>query len=126
MRDRGDIVIGWLTKLAVALAVVAVVLFEAVSLGVSRVSVQEVANDAAREAAHAYRESHNVRNAYAAALRIADDNDATIPADQFTVFKDGTVVLTAHKTARSMILFRFDATKDVLEARAEGRARFGS
>lgn len=124
--DRGDIVLGWLTRLTLVLAVLAVIGFEGVSLGLSRISAQEVANDAAREAAHTYRDTRNVQDAYAAAVRIADEGDATIEPDEFFVMKDGTVVLTARKTARSMILYRFGATKDVLEAEAEARARSGT
>lgn len=122
--DRGSIVIGWLVKLAVVLTLFAVVGFEFVSIGLAKLSVQDTADSAAREASHHYRQNRSVQRAYEEALKIAAEKDVTIKPEEFTITRDGTVTLTAHKTANSTFLSRFDQTKDMVEVKAEATARF--
>ena len=94
-RDRGDIVLGWLTRLVVALAVVAVIGFDAVQVGLANVQLQDQANAAAAAARDAYAEHHDVTQALAAAevsAHGANSGDAVVPGS-LSVARDGTVSL---------------------------------
>ena len=66
--DRGDIVLGWLTKLTVALAVVGLVGFDAVALGATRFQAEDHAQTAARVAVESWATDKNLQKAYDAAL----------------------------------------------------------
>ena len=124
--DWGGIVIGWLAKLALVLALVAAVGFEFVSLGHAKLSVQAVANDAAREAAQNYGHNRDLRRAYQEAVSVASEHDATIRPEEFTIEADGTIRLTVRKTADSSFLHRWDTTKGWLDVDAEAKSRFTS
>lgn len=106
--DRGDIVLGWLTKLVVVLAVLGVIGFDLVALGVGRLQAEDRATAAARAAAGAWSGDKDVQAAYEAALaRLAEEGggvDDTIDPGSFTVAPDGTVTLTLRHTAPTLII----------------------
>lgn len=92
--DRGDIILGWLTKLTASLAVVGVLGFDAVSLGAGRFQAEDHAQQAARAAVEAYSSSRDLQKAYDAAVaEVLDDGD-TIETGSFTVAPTGAVTLT--------------------------------
>ena len=51
--DRGDIIGSWLIRVTLGLAVAGVVLFDAISIGSAKISLQDTAQGAAREAVDA-------------------------------------------------------------------------
>ncbi len=76
--DRGGIVLGWLTKLTVALALAGIVLFDAISIGSTRATVADDGSYAAHQAADAWAETKDIQLAYAAATSAAlEQNPAT-------------------------------------------------
>jgi hypothetical protein len=91
--DRGDIVLGWLTRVVVVLAVVALLGFDGVQVGLSTVQLQDQANQAATAGRDAYAQHHDM----AAALKAADakakeDNlQNTVVKGSFLVERDGAV-----------------------------------
>lgn len=107
--DRGDIVLGWLTRLTVTLAVLGVIGFDLLSIGVGRLQVQDRAANAAAAARSAWQDSRNVQLAYTAALAsLAADGasqDVIDPA-QFSVTPDGTVTLTVTHQATTLLAGR--------------------
>lgn len=123
-RDRGDIVIGWLTRLLVVLAIFGVIAFEAVSLGVAHVRTQDLAAEAAREGSQDYHRNKNVQSAYQVAVAIAAQKQGTIEPEEFFVEDDGTVQVTVHREAGSLVLYRFGATRKWLQVEETARARF--
>ena len=106
--DRGDIVLGWLTKLVVVLAVLGVVGFDVVALGVGRLQAEDRAQAAARAAVSSFSSSKDVQTAYEAALgQLAEDGGAledTIDPSSFTVAPDGAVTLTLRHTAPTLLV----------------------
>ena len=106
--DRGDIVLGWLTKLVVVLAVLGVVAFDLVALGVGRLQAEDRAAAAARAAVSSWSSSKDVQAAYEAALaRVAEDGGAledTIDPGSFRVDPDGAVTLTLRHTATTLVV----------------------
>lgn len=104
MDDRGDIVLGWLTKLVAALAVLGVIAFDLISLGTTRFQAEDHAQLAARAAVESWKSNKNLQAAYEAAVaEVLEDGDTIDPAS-FAVSPDGEVTLTLQRTAPTMVL----------------------
>jgi hypothetical protein len=104
MNDRGDIVLGWLTKLVATLAVLGVIGFDLISLGTARFQAEDHAQAAVRAANDAYQGSTNVQAAYDAALAEVVEHGDTIDPQTFSIGPDGTITLTLHRTAPTMVV----------------------
>lgn len=103
--DRGDIVMGWLTRLAVALAVVAVLGFDAVQVGLANVQLQDQANDAAAAARDAYAGHHDINDALIAATSSArgENADDVLVPGSLVVAHDGSVTLTLTRPIHTVV-----------------------
>jgi len=102
--DRGDIVLGWLTKLTVALAVVGLVGFDAVALGATRFQAEDHAQTAARAAVASWSADKDLQKAYDAALaEVAADGD-TLDAEAFSVAPDGAVTLRLRREVPTLLI----------------------
>jgi hypothetical protein len=113
--DRGGIVLGWLTKLIVVLSITGLVGFDLVSLGASRLQAEDHAQTAARTAAEAYSGPKDLQAAYEAALaEVVADGD-TIDPQTFGFAPDGTVTLTLHRTAPTLLVHKVSALRDYTE-----------
>ncbi len=106
MDDRGDIVLGWLTKLVVVLGVLGVLGFDAISLGTSYFQAEDHANTAARAASDTHRagSAPNVQAAYDAALAEVLEHGETIDPQSFTISPQGEVSLTLRRTAPTLVM----------------------
>lgn len=122
--DRGDIVLGWFTKIAIILALVGLVGFEATSIGVTHVSTQDLAKAAAREGSRTWQATRDVQRAYNAAEAVALEDQGTIKPEEFIVAQDGTVTVTVEREASSLLLYRFGATKKWTRVREKATGRF--
>jgi hypothetical protein len=103
--DRGDIVLGWLTRLAVALAVVAVLGFDAVQVGLANVQLQDQANDAAAAARDAYAGHHDIAAAVTAAqssARAENVDDVLVPSS-LVVAHDGSITLKLTRPIHTVV-----------------------
>lgn len=102
--DRGDIILGWLTKLVVTLAVLGVIAFDAISLAAARFSAEDNAQTAARAAVASYGSDQDVQRAYDAALAaVATDGD-TLDADAFVPGTDGSVTLRLRRDVPTLLV----------------------
>jgi hypothetical protein len=111
--DRGDIILGWLTKLTVVLAIAGIGLFEAISIGSTMASVSDDGAYAAQEASTTWNDTKNLQQTYDAAVAAAATQN---PQDKvlvkgFTVDPDGTVHLRIARDASSLLLYRWSKTK---------------
>lgn len=124
--DRGDIILGWLTKIAVVLAVAGVGLFDAISIGTTAVNLADQGSYAAREASEVWQSSRSVQKAYDTAVEVAREQNALNEVDptSFRIEQDNTVRLRISREAPTLVLFRWDRTAKwaQLEAAAEGRS----
>jgi hypothetical protein len=102
--DRGDIVLGWLTKLVVTLSVLGVLGFDAVSLAAAHFSAEDRAQTAARAASSVYRAPADLQKAYEAAHFSAAEQGDTIAPTDFSIGPDGRVTLTLQRTAPTLLL----------------------
>lgn len=104
--DTGDIVIGWLTKLVIVLSALGLVAFDGISIATARLSVEDQAVAAAREASRSFQQSRNVQAAYDTAVATALEADPLneVPPAAFQAEQDGTVTLSVHRTATTIVL----------------------
>ena len=121
--DRGDIVVGWLTKIVVAIALVAVCAFEVVAIAITKVSTKDDATTAAFEASQVYQDTKDVQQAFSTAEAFALEHNGTIDPETFSVADDGRVTLKMRKEATSLVLFRISAAKKWLVVVEAGEAR---
>ena len=117
MNDRGDIVLGWLTKVMAVLAVLGVIGFDLISLGTSYFQAEDHANTAARAASDAHRAGSNIQAAYDAALAEVVEHGDTIDTDSFAVGPDGRVSLTLRRTAPTLIMEKVGPLREIAEVK---------
>ena len=110
--DRGDIVLGWLTRLVAVLAVLGLIGFDAISLGLARFTAEDHAQAAARAAASTFAQTHTPQAAYDAALGEVVAHGDTIDPASFTTAQDGAVTLTLSRTAPTLLLERVPPLRD--------------
>jgi hypothetical protein len=104
--ERGDVVVGWLVRLVAGVAVAGLVLFDAISVGVAAMSVTDQASTAARAASDSWLTRHDQQQAFDAAWQSAVDANAgnTVDTHSFRVQRNGTVELSVHRTAPTLVL----------------------
>lgn len=104
--DRGSIVVGWLVKLVAVFAVVGVLVFDGVSVGIAQLAVTDSAAAAARAASLELSAGGTAQRAYEAALATSAQQDATdqVPVESFLVGAGGSVTLTVRRTAPTLVL----------------------
>lgn len=103
-RERGDIVLGWLTKVVLALAVLGLLGFDAMSLALARVQGEDAAQQAVRAASVTYSTSRNLQTSYDAAVaQVAPAGDTIDPAG-FSVTPEGAVTLSLRREASTLLV----------------------
>lgn len=101
--DSGSIVIGWLTRLIVVVAIVGVVLFDVVSITAAHIGAEDDASQAATAASADYRANHNVQSAYNAAVESLPSSSETVLTRGFVIDPDGTVHLRLRRTVKTVV-----------------------
>ena len=120
--DRGDVILGWLTKLAIFVAVVGLAGFDAVSIGASKLGAADDADNAAEAAALNWVQTHKIQLAYDAAMQVADQHGEVIPPKSFTIAPDGTVNLTVVRNATTLVVRRIGPLRHFQVVREHGTA----
>jgi hypothetical protein len=122
-RERGDVILGWLTKIAVLIAIVGVAGFDFISIGSSKLSATDDANSAAVAAVDAWEQSqHDVQLAYNAAVAYADEHGGRIPPKSFTIASNGTVNLVLVKEATTVAVRHIGPLRHLEMIRVHGTA----
>ena len=121
--DRGGVIVGYFTKIALTLAIFAIVCFDAVSVGVARISIEDTARGAATVAAEAWNSSKNIDFAYQAASDYAEEHGATADPKSFVVDEQGTVTVSVAKEATTLLLYRTKSTAKWTQVSATGKHR---
>ncbi len=112
-RERGDIISSWLIKLTVTLALLGVVAYDGLSLLTTEIGLSDQAASSARAAVEAV-ETGGIQKAYPAAQTRALEQNVSndvAPAD-VQVLRDGSVTVTVHRTAITLILHRLGPLAD--------------
>jgi hypothetical protein len=124
-RERGDVVLGWLGRVVLALVTGGVVLFDVLSVTVARIGVADDAAAATRAASAAYASQPDVQRAYDAATEVARQHGASVATADFRVAPDGRVHLRLSRTTRTLVLTHVGRLRHLttVTAVASGRAR---
>lgn len=124
--DRGDIILGWLTKIVAILALAGLVLFDAISVGSTAMNLSDQGAYAARQASEVWQQTDSVQKAYEAAWAAATEQNSQNVVDPatFRIDDDDRVHLTVSRTASSILLYRWGRTAEwaELEREASGRS----
>lgn len=100
---------GWLLKMVLTIFLVGFALVEAGSPLVTRAQLDDVAHDAADNAALDLLAHRDADRARATAQEIASEQDATLK--DFAIDSSGKVRVTVEREARSFLLKKWDRTK---------------
>jgi Tfp pilus assembly protein PilX len=121
--DRGDIVLGWLTRVIVLVALLGLLVFEGISLVSSRISGTDMANQVALAASEAYLPDHSTKAAKMAAETEAARHRAEVVKNSLKISKDGTVTVEVRHTATTLLLYRTKRTAEWTVVVSTGKAR---
>lgn len=116
-------VLGWLTKLVVALSVVGVLGLDGFAWASASVGAHDAAEGAGRAAVSAWERTANVQSAYDAALAEVVASGDTIETSSFTAAPDGSVALTLHREASTLVLHRVPPLRHLTQISATVVAR---
>lgn len=124
--DRGDVVLAWLVKLTVVLALLGVVAFDAVSIGTTRLSVQDQGDAAARAASETWLRTRDANQSFKAATAAATEANPlnVVVASTFRVEPDGTARFTIERRASTLVVRYIGPLRKVavVDAPAAGRS----
>lgn len=120
--ERGDVVLGWLTRLVAVLAALGVLGFDAVSLVQARFQAADRATTAASAAADAFRASRDLQTAFNAAYATVQGGD-TIETKTFSIAPDGTVTLRLHHQVPTLLVSKIGPLKRWQDAVETGEAK---
>ena len=109
--ERGDIVVGWLSRVALVFAVVGVVGYDAISIGVTRASVSDRASSAAMAGSEAWAHTGDARQVTAAVTAAAAQNGDTVRPNSIRIDQDGTVHTVLCHTATTLLAYRTKTTR---------------
>jgi hypothetical protein len=116
--DDGSIVVGWLTKIAITLAVVGLALYDSISIGSTMMSLSDDGSYAARAASETWQQpapgqKHDLQAAYESAVEAAQEENPldVIDPKSFRVDPDGTVHLVISREATTLIIQHFGFSK---------------
>ncbi len=114
--DRGDIVLGWLTRVTAVIASIAIVSFDAGSVAATSLMLSDQGSHAARHASAAWHTTPNPQIAYVAAVEAATAQNRAnlVDASSFTVNDDGTVHLQITREATTLVAHRIPALRSWL------------
>jgi hypothetical protein len=96
------VVVGWLTKVTVTLAILGVLLFDVSALLIGRVSVADHADTAAQAASDSWRQQHSYQAALLAAQVAADSDD--VVSDSLVISPDGSVRISLRRDVSTLVV----------------------
>jgi hypothetical protein len=115
------VVIGWLTRLTVTLAVLGVLLFDGAALLVGRVSTADNADTAAQAAADAYSSTHSYKTSLLAA-QTAAGADEVVP-NSLRIAPDGSTAVALHRSLSTLVVRHVPHLEDLASVTETGRGR---
>lgn len=122
--DDGGFAPPWqLVRLALLLAVLGALGYDASSVAMTSLDAQTAADDAAAVGATRWKESGNVHTAYLAALDRVRQDGLTMEPAEFTVDRDGGVTVRTHGVADTVVLSRIAPLRSWAEVSAESSVR---
>lgn len=119
-RDSGEIVLGWLTKVCLTLAVLGFLGYDGISIVTANVTASDRANTLASEAADDVK-TLGLQKAYTLIAAEAETDGDTITPKDFSVDSNGHVTLVLQREAQSVWMDHISALRKYLRVRATGQ-----
>ena len=115
--------LGWLTRIALVLAVFGILAFDGIAVAQGHVVVATDADDAALAARDAYGGNQNLKSAYQAALdSLAERGDVLVPNGFTFDAKTGVFTVTAQRSVDTIVFKYTGVTRDWATMQATGQA----
>lgn len=122
LRDEaGGIITGWLLQVVIFLAIIALIGYEAISIAVTAINLEDDARDVARAAAQAFDASQRIAAAREAAQATADELNVTLVSVEES---EGVVSAAVQKQADTLFVHNVGLFDSLVVADATGRARW--
>jgi hypothetical protein len=104
--ERGSMVMGWLTKLVVFLAILGVIGFDAISIGAAHLTASDEADSAAEAANLMWVSDHEtpIQQLYQAAEDFAEQHGDSIPPSSFVIDQQGNITLTLEHHVTTLVV----------------------
>jgi hypothetical protein len=115
------VVVGWLSRVALTLSVLGVLLFDTSALLVGRVSAADHADAAAQAAADSWRTAHSPAAALLAAQSAAGEDD--VVPNSLSISPDGAISLTLHREVSTLVLRHLPRLRDLASVNETGTGR---
>jgi hypothetical protein len=119
-RDEGVIVLGWLTKIVLALSILGFLAYDGIAILTANVSTSDRANTLASEAADDVKAMQDINKAYAAISSEAAATGDTLEPQDFRVASDGHVTLVLRTEATSLWMQHVGPLRRFLQVHATG------
>ncbi len=120
--DTGDIVLSWLTKTVVIIAIFGLVLFDAIAVAVGRMNTTDAAGEVALAGSEAWHLHPDVQTAYNAAEAAAESRGGEVLPSDFTVDTSGTVRLRLRRQVTTLLMHRVGPLRRFTVAVESGQA----
>jgi hypothetical protein len=111
--EAGDIIVGWLVRLLLVLGLILLVAYEAISVGVTYVGLDDDAREVALAARAAYRSGSTESEITELASEQATEVEARLVALDMD---DQSLTVTVERDAPTVLLHRFGPTEDLATA----------
>lgn len=123
LSDERGIVVGFVVKLVIVIAVVGLAVVEGGSILFARLRAQDVAETAASVAAGSFLQSRDEEAARAAAELAISDKDSKVRLRRFVVRPDGSVEVTVRKRASTILVQHIGFLEELAVAKATAVGR---
>ncbi|PIE27010.1 MAG: hypothetical protein CSA58_06550 [Micrococcales bacterium] len=121
--DAGSIVSSWLIKVVVAIGLVAVVIMDGVSVVSANIQLKDATVQAARDASAVRSSNKRVVVAAADASLASANADNVLVTRSVQVSPDGTVTLSAQRTAPTLVMHYIPRLRDYATVHATGSGK---
>lgn len=103
--DRGYIVVRWLVRIIVVIALFGVIIYEGASVGFARINADEAARKALEDAGFRFRDTKNIRIAEDAARAHVEGKGAELVSYSADA-REGTSSITVRKKASTLFIHK--------------------
>jgi hypothetical protein len=111
-------VLGWLARIAIVVAVVGVIGFDAIAIAQLHLRADDAASQAADQAATTWQATHDFTKTVRIAQTTAAEDDMTVTAKDVVVMPDGSVTVTVRGHVDTTVARYLPGAKNLVNATA--------
>jgi hypothetical protein len=121
-RDAGAIVMGWLVKIALVLAILGISAFDGIACASAHLMTTDDANTAASAAAAEYQTTHSLQAALAAAESAISNPSEALDPKSLSIAEDGSATVTIERKVTTLVMYRIGPLKKYTDIKVRGQA----